>query len=272
MGFSLQLRGAPKAEIDARVQRAAEILGLEPYLERFPAPALRRPAPARRDGPRHRARSAGVPVRRAAVEPRRQAARADAHRDQGAAPAAQDHDDLRHPRPDRGHDHGRQDRRHARRPGRADRRAARALRPAGQPVRRGLHRLAGDEFPARARSARTARPRSKGRTACSLPLHRRPPAPTAGRRSTASGRSISSSPTTAPKPRSRWSSRPARRRRSSRKLGGEDIIAVFRERHQFKPGDKIRLKPDPRLVHLFDEATGQATERRHRKNTTEERP
>ena len=29
------------------------------------------------------------------------------------------------------------------------------------------------------------------------------------------------------------------------KLGGDDIIAVFRERHQFKPGDKIRLKPDP---------------------------
>ena len=29
------------------------------------------------------------------------------------------------------------------------------------------------------------------------------------------------------------------------KMGGEDIIAVFRERHKFKPGDKIRLKPDP---------------------------
>jgi len=41
------------------------------------------------------------------------------------------------------------------------------------------------------------------------------------------------------------------------KLGHEDIIAVFRERHAFKPGDKIRLKPDPRLVHLFDEPTGQ---------------
>src|SRR5690348_15467916 len=40
------------------------------------------------------------------------------------------------------------------------------------------------------------------------------------------------------------------------KLAGEDIIAVFRERHQFKPGEKIRLKPDPRLVHLFDEQTG----------------
>jgi multiple sugar transport system ATP-binding protein len=41
------------------------------------------------------------------------------------------------------------------------------------------------------------------------------------------------------------------------KMGGQDIIAVFRERHQFKPGDKIRLKPDPRVVHLFDDTTGQ---------------
>src|SRR5688500_17551168 len=36
MGFSMRLRGAPKAEIDARVKRSAEILGLGPYLERFP--------------------------------------------------------------------------------------------------------------------------------------------------------------------------------------------------------------------------------------------
>src|SRR6202521_5241898 len=40
------------------------------------------------------------------------------------------------------------------------------------------------------------------------------------------------------------------------KLGGEQVVAVFRERHQFNPGDKIRLKPDPSVVHLFDEATG----------------
>jgi multiple sugar transport system ATP-binding protein len=40
------------------------------------------------------------------------------------------------------------------------------------------------------------------------------------------------------------------------KLGGEDVIAVFRERHQFNPGDRVRLKPNPQLVHLFDEATG----------------
>jgi multiple sugar transport system ATP-binding protein len=40
------------------------------------------------------------------------------------------------------------------------------------------------------------------------------------------------------------------------RLGGEEIIAVFRERHRFKPGDKIRLMPNPWLVHLFDEPTG----------------
>src|SRR5712664_335303 len=40
------------------------------------------------------------------------------------------------------------------------------------------------------------------------------------------------------------------------KLGGEQVVAVFRERHQFNTGDKVRLKPDPGLVHLFDETTG----------------
>ena len=36
MGFSLKLRGAPKAEIDSRVERAAGILGLTPLLQRYP--------------------------------------------------------------------------------------------------------------------------------------------------------------------------------------------------------------------------------------------
>jgi len=40
------------------------------------------------------------------------------------------------------------------------------------------------------------------------------------------------------------------------KLGEQDIITIFRERHNFRPGDRIRLKPDPRFVHLFDAATG----------------
>ena len=41
------------------------------------------------------------------------------------------------------------------------------------------------------------------------------------------------------------------------KLGDAEVIAAFRERHPFKPGDKIRLKPDPRVVHLFDAVSGQ---------------
>ena len=136
-----------------------------PYLEALSPAIVRRPAPARRHGPRHRARPAGVPVRRAAVQPRCQAARADAHRDQGAAPAPEDHHRLRHPRPGRGDDHGRQDRRHAGRPHRAGRRAARTVRPARQPVRRRLHRLAGHEHAARARcgSATAAGRRGRGR-------------------------------------------------------------------------------------------------------------
>jgi multiple sugar transport system ATP-binding protein len=40
------------------------------------------------------------------------------------------------------------------------------------------------------------------------------------------------------------------------KLGSQPVVAVFRERHQLKPGDKVRLRPDARLVHLFDPETG----------------
>jgi len=36
MGFALKMRGMPKDEIDTRVRRAAEVLGLTPYLDRYP--------------------------------------------------------------------------------------------------------------------------------------------------------------------------------------------------------------------------------------------
>jgi multiple sugar transport system ATP-binding protein len=36
MGFALKMRGMDRAEIDGRVKRAAEILGLTPYLDRYP--------------------------------------------------------------------------------------------------------------------------------------------------------------------------------------------------------------------------------------------
>ncbi len=43
---------------------------------------------------------------------------------------------------------------------------------------------------------------------------------------------------------------------NARLAGGEEIVAVFRERHLFKPGEKISVKPQGNLVHLFDGATG----------------
>ena len=36
------------------------------------------------------------------------------------------------------------------------------------------------------------------------------------------------------------------------RVGGQEIVAVFRERHDFAPGQKIRLRPRPDMAHLFD--------------------
>ena len=62
--------------------------GLAAVARALPAPIVGRPAAAGGDGPGDRARSGSVPVRRAAVQSRRQAPGADAGRDQGAAAAA----------------------------------------------------------------------------------------------------------------------------------------------------------------------------------------
>jgi multiple sugar transport system ATP-binding protein len=37
---------------------------------------------------------------------------------------------------------------------------------------------------------------------------------------------------------------------------GTDVAVVFRERHDFAPGTVIHLQPDPRRAHLFDAGTG----------------
>ena len=58
IAFGLKLKKMPKAEIDQRVQEAARVLGLEGFLEAQAARALRRPAAARRHGPRDRAPAA----------------------------------------------------------------------------------------------------------------------------------------------------------------------------------------------------------------------
>jgi len=40
------------------------------------------------------------------------------------------------------------------------------------------------------------------------------------------------------------------------RLGEQELVCVFRERIRARPGETIRITPDPALVHLFDEATG----------------
>ncbi len=37
---------------------------------------------------------------------------------------------------------------------------------------------------------------------------------------------------------------------------GQDVTAVFRERHAFQSGQTIHLKPDPAALHIFDAASG----------------
>src|ERR1700732_4568195 len=70
MAFGLKMRKFEKPEIDQRVRDAADILGIGELLKRKPRPVG--------FGPCVRAPPPLVPVRRAAVEPRCQAAGADA--------------------------------------------------------------------------------------------------------------------------------------------------------------------------------------------------
>jgi multiple sugar transport system ATP-binding protein len=41
------------------------------------------------------------------------------------------------------------------------------------------------------------------------------------------------------------------------RVGGQEIAAVFRERHEFAPGQRIRLRPKADCAHLFDPSGGQ---------------
>ncbi len=162
--FPLKMAGMEQAEKDRRVNHAASILNLADYIDRRPGQLS--------GGQRQRVaigraivrEPVGLPLRRAALEPRRGAAPRDARRDRRAAQVARDHHGLRHPRPGRGDDDGRQDRGAARGRDRAGRLPARALPRAAQPLRGGLHRLAHDEPDRGARRPRARRAH-----------HRRPP-------------------------------------------------------------------------------------------------
>jgi len=40
------------------------------------------------------------------------------------------------------------------------------------------------------------------------------------------------------------------------RFGDGEMVALFRERHDFKPGDTLKLKPRLDHIHLFDAETG----------------
>ena len=40
------------------------------------------------------------------------------------------------------------------------------------------------------------------------------------------------------------------------RVGEQDIAAIFRERHDFKPGQKVKLRPRAAVAHLFDASSG----------------
>ena len=81
LAFPLRLRRLAKSEIDARVERMAQVLELEEQLQRRPRQLSggqrQRVAMGRAIDPR----AAGIPDGRAALEPRREVADADARRD-----------------------------------------------------------------------------------------------------------------------------------------------------------------------------------------------
>ena len=134
MSFGLRLKKFPKAEIKERVEAAARILDITDAARPPAKGAFRRAASARGDGPGDRAQPQGLPVRRAAVQSRRQIAGADAHRDQKGASEGHDDDDLRDPRPGRGDDLGRPGRGHECRADRPDRHAERGLPSSAAPA------------------------------------------------------------------------------------------------------------------------------------------
>ncbi len=105
MAFALKLAKKTKAEIDEAVNRAAEGAATRGLSRPAAQGALRRATAARGDRPVDRARPQGLPLRRAALEPRRQLARGHPDRDRAIEGIdARQHDDLRHPRPGGGDD------------------------------------------------------------------------------------------------------------------------------------------------------------------------
>jgi multiple sugar transport system ATP-binding protein len=144
LAFPLQMRKLPQDEIDKKVKEAARVLDITHLLERRPR-ELSGGQQQRVALGRALVRDPRVPDGRAALQSRRQAARADALGDQALPPGSQGDDHLRDARPARSRDHGRQDGGDERRLLQQYDSPAQVFRPSGEHVRRELRRQPGDE-------------------------------------------------------------------------------------------------------------------------------
>jgi ABC-type transport system involved in cytochrome bd biosynthesis fused ATPase/permease subunit len=120
IGFPLKMRGQPKAEVAARVAEIAALLDLADHTAKYPEQL----------SGGQRQRSGRLPDGRAAVEPRRAAARADARGADATPCPGRPHDGLRDSRPGRGDDDGDTHRGAARRRDPAGRHPRGGVRPA----------------------------------------------------------------------------------------------------------------------------------------------
>ena len=160
VAFGLEMRKVPRAEIAPRVAEALRLVRLDGLRRAPAAPALRRPAAARRAGARARHPARRAAARRAAVEPRRQAARDGAGRDPRAAAQARHHHGDGDARPGGSADHGRPPGRDVRGLGAPGRLAARPLRAPGRPLRGRLRRAAAISCRARSSGRGDSRPKA----------------------------------------------------------------------------------------------------------------
>ncbi len=95
MAFGMRLRKVPKSEIEERVRKTAQLLGIEGGAAAAAEGIVGRPAATRGARPRDRARAARLPDGRAALQSRRRPAHGDARRNHQAAGAARRDDLLR---------------------------------------------------------------------------------------------------------------------------------------------------------------------------------
>ena len=247
LAFPLRNRGVAPAAVDARVRAIAELLELGAH----PRPPRRRPRRRQQaedlHGPRPGARGRQRHHVRRAAHRHRPAPEVEAPlQAQGAAPAGRRHDDLRHPRPDRGADLRRPGRRDAGRPGRAGRLARRPLRAPGAHLRRPLHRLARHEHPPLRDPRRRRLPRRPPRRHRQPRHRRRPPRdrrPPGVRLPRRRGRSPPRSPASPTSAATGWSRREAAGRRVNALLPEDAPVAPGPTHLVFAP-EQTRIYED----------------------------